>query len=118
MDGNRFDALSRVVAEQTDRRGMVKAAAGGALALLGTGVLGRAALGQEVSTESNGFDGDECKKNQDCRKGLFCNKSNNKNKGRCDYRKACGGKKNDACKNSGQCCSKFRCKNRKCKKNN
>lgn len=118
MDGNRFDALSRVVGQQSNRRGMAKAAAGRALALLGAGALGRAALGQEVAAESNGFDGDQCKKNNDCRKGLFCNKSNNRNKGRCDYKKACGGKKNDACKNSGDCCNKFKCRNRKCKKRN
>jgi hypothetical protein len=118
MDANRFDALSRVVGEQTDRRGMIKAAAGGALALLGAGALSRVALGQEVGAESQGFDGDQCKKNSDCRKGLYCNKKNNKNKGRCDYKKNCGGKKGDACKNSGDCCNKFKCKNRKCKKKN
>lgn len=118
MDGNRFDAFSRMVGEQTDRRGMVKAAAGGALALLGAGALGRGALGQEVTAESRGFDGDQCKKNSDCKKGLRCDKNNNKNKGRCEYKKACGGKKGDACKNNGDCCKNFKCKSKKCKKKN
>lgn len=110
MDDVRFDDLSRSIGEQTDRRGMLKAAAGGTLALLGVGALGRAAAAQDVSAESNGFDGDKCKNNNDCKKGLKC-----KGNGRCEYKKGCGGKKGDACKNNGDCCGKLRCKNKKCK---
>jgi hypothetical protein len=107
LDGKRFDYLARALGEQTDRRGMAKAAAGGALALLGLGALGRNA----VTAASGGFDGDTCETNADCRKGLRC-----KGAGRCRYKASCGGKKGDACKNSGDCCNGLRCKNDKCKK--
>jgi hypothetical protein len=114
VDQNRFDHLTRHIGEQTDRRSMFKTAAAGTLALLGVGAFGRAALGQDVGAESQGFKGDSCDENKDCRKGLICNDA-----GRCEYKKNCGGKKGDACKNNGQCCSNknLKCQNRKCKRN-
>jgi hypothetical protein len=108
----RFDRLSRTIGAQTDRRGMLKAAAGGTLALLGVGALGRpAAAAQDVTAESNGFKGDKCDNNNDCKKGLRCG-----NNGRCEYKKNCGGKKGAACKNNGDCCGNLRCKNKRCKR--
>lgn len=110
VDSNQFDNLSRHIGEQTDRRGMLKTAAGGAMALLGLGALGRAVGAQDVSAEG-GYKGQSCNKNSNCKKGLKCN-----SKGRCEYKKSCGGQKNDACKKTNDCCGGFRCKNKKCKK--
>jgi len=115
MDSNRFDTLARRIGEQTNRRNMMKTAAGGTLALLGLGAVGQAALGQDVNAESSGFDGDDCSENADCKRGLICNSD-----GSCEYKRNCGGKKNDACKKNNDCCSgkNVTCSNRKCKRNN
>ncbi len=113
MDTNRFDNISRQIGEQTDRRGMLKTAAGGTLALLGMGALSRAALGQDIEAEG-GYKGQNCKKDANCKKGLTCNIS----RGKCEYKKNCGGKKGDACKKNKDCCGGFQCKNKKCKRNN
>ena len=110
MDTNRFDNISRQVGEQTDRRGMLKTAAGGTLALLGMGALSRVALGQDVEAEG-GYKGQKCNKNKNCKKGLQCG-----NNGKCEYKKNCGGQKGDACKKTSDCCGGFRCKNKKCKR--
>src|SRR3954453_15059396 len=96
VDSNRFDNLARIVGEQTDRRRMLKVAAGSALAVAGLGALSRTALGEDVSAESNGFKGDSCENNSDCKKGLICNTSNTNP--RCEYRNNCGAKKGQACK--------------------
>lgn len=109
VDTNQFDNISRQVGEQTDRRGMLKTAAGGTLALLGMGALSRVALGQDVEAEG-GYKGQSCNKNKNCKKGLECS-----NKGKCQYKKNCGGKKGDACKKSSNCCSGLKCKNKTCK---
>jgi hypothetical protein len=114
VDSNRFDNLARIVGEQTDRRRMLKVAAGSALAVAGLGALTRTALGEDVSAESNGFKGDSCDgSNSSCKKGLICNSNF-----RCEYRNNCGGKKNQACKNNGDCCKNqnLECDNRKCKR--
>ncbi|MFN8594041.1 MAG: hypothetical protein U0031_21515 [Thermomicrobiales bacterium] len=114
MDGEQFDDLSRSVGEETSRRGMIRAAAGGALGLLGIGVVAEEALAKK------GYDGDKCKKNKDCLKGLKCkgDKNNNKNKkGRCRYKDGCG-KKDDACKKNDDCCGSRKCRNRKCRAKN
>jgi hypothetical protein len=113
VDQNRFDSLTRRVGAQSDRRSMIKTAAAGTMALLGMGAVGRVALGQDVSSESNGFKGDDCDDNKDCKKGLVCNSRN-----KCEYKSNCGGKKNQACKNNGDCCNgkNLKCKGRKCKR--
>ena len=105
MDTDRFDDMTRDVGEQTHRRGMLKAAVGGALGLLGLGALGDVVLARK------GFRNDKCKKSKDCKKGLRCNHNN-----RCKYKKNCGGKKNDACKKNKDCCGGFKCRGQKCKK--
>jgi hypothetical protein len=111
VDDRRFDRLSRTIGEQTDRRGMLKAAAGGTLALLGAGALGRAVAAQDVTVEAKGFKGDNCNNNNDCKKGLRCS-----NSGRCEYKKNCGGKKGDACKKTKDCCGSLRCKSKRCRR--
>ena len=117
MDANRFDSLSRSIGEQRNRRDMLKTAAAGTLAVAGLGAFGRAALGQAVSAESQGFKGDSCDDNDDCRRGLVCVLRSSGNR-RCEYKRNCGGKKNDACKNNGDCCKNknLTCDNRKCKR--
>ena len=112
LDTNRFDNMSRQIGEQTNRRGMLKTAAGGTLALLGAGALSRVALGQDVEAEK-GFKGQPCNKNKNCKRGLSCS-----NEGRCEYNASCGGKKNDACKKNRDCCGGFQCSNKKCKRKN
>jgi hypothetical protein len=113
VDQYRFDTLARHIGQQADRRSMIKTAAAGTLAVLGMGAVGRAALGQDVDAESNGFKGDSCDDSNDCKKGLVCNDN-----GRCEYKRNCGGKKGDACKNNGDCCKgkNLKCQNRKCKR--
>ncbi|MFN8592297.1 MAG: hypothetical protein U0031_12630 [Thermomicrobiales bacterium] len=70
MDERRFDHLTRIISEQPDRRSMLKAASGGALAVLGASVLGRTADAQDVVAEGKGFKGSKCDDNNDCKKGL------------------------------------------------
>ena len=120
MDANRFYSLSRSIGMQRNRRDMLKTAAAGTLAIAGVGAFGRAALGQEVSAEAQGFKGDKCKNNSDCKKGLTCDNKDNNNDGKCEYKSNCGGKKNQACKKTKDCCNgkNLRCKNRKCKRKN
>jgi hypothetical protein len=114
VDANRFDRLSRVVGEQTNRRNMLKAAAGGTLAVVGVGALRRSALGQDVIAESRGYKGDDCFDNSDCRRGLTCSGKNST----CQYKNNCGGKKNHACQGTGQCCrgKNLVCENKRCKR--
>src|SRR5215217_2017711 len=66
MDDSRFDRLTRQVAQQTDRRTMVKTAIGGTLALLALGTIGR-----KVEAES-GREGGNCFTDADCETGLVC----------------------------------------------
>ena len=117
MDAHRFDRVARIVGEQTNRRKMFKAAAGGTLSVLGMGALGRVALGQDVSAEA-GFKGQACVDSGDCRRGLVCDTT--LTNPRCKYKRNCGGKKSDACQNDGDCCKgrNLTCNNRKCKRNN
>jgi hypothetical protein len=66
MDDSRFDRLTKQVAQQSDRRTIVKTAMGGTLALLGLGLAGRSAGAQ------NGFEGGRCFTDADCETGLVC----------------------------------------------
>ena len=121
MDSTRFDRISRVVGEQKSRRGMLKTAAGTALALAGMSAVGHTLLGADVAADSNkGYSGDDCSNNPNiCKKGLRCNDDN-----KCEYKHKCGskrrGKAGNACKNNHDCCKKENliCDNKKCKRNN
>ena len=114
MDSKRFDRVSRLVGEQTDRRGMFKVAAGSALGVLGLSALGRAVAAQDVTAEASGFLGDPCQQNNDCKKGLECDRGNDT----CRYRAACGGKKDEACQEDRDCCGRLKCKGQRCKGRN
>jgi hypothetical protein len=116
VDANRFDRFSRAVGEHTDRREMLRTAAAGSLALVGLGTVTRAALGQDITTESSGYEGDQCTDNGDCKKGLTCDTDREK----CEYKSSCGGKKGQACQNTSDCCNNknLKCKSKKCKRKN
>ena len=116
VDAIRFDRVARIVGEQTNRRNMMKAAAGSALAALGMSAVGRVALGQDVSAEA-GFKGQACVDSGDCRRGLVCDTT--LTNPRCKYKRNCGGKKSDACQGNSDCCKgrNLTCQNRKCKRN-
>src|SRR5215210_2638742 len=76
LEDNRFDALTRQVAQQTTRRTMVTVAMGGALALLGLGGLNQpsAARNKRNNNQTNrtGYEDDPCATNDDCLEGLRC----------------------------------------------
>jgi hypothetical protein len=92
LDDRQFDDMTRVVGLQSNRRSMLKAAAGGVLGLVGLSALTDGALAEK------------CKKDKDC--------SSNK---------VCANKKCVECKSDRNCsdnsiCKKNRCV-RKCKNN-
>ena len=85
MVADRFDAIARVVGSSPDRRGLLKAATGGALGLVGLSALQDDARGQGPEALSNR----NCDSNKDCGKNQRCVKKGTKDK-------KCG--KNDRCK--------------------
>ena len=108
MDANRFDALSRTVGAQADRRGLLKAAAVGGLGLLGLAVGRDAALAKQCNNNNQCPKGNprcvggkckQCKKNGDCNNNQEC-KNNKCQSVQCKKNKDCG--KNRKCKN-GKC---------------
>jgi hypothetical protein len=62
VDAKRFDTLARVVGTSSDRRDLFKAAAGGALGLVGLSALASDALADDVGTEAK-----HCNKDKDCK---------------------------------------------------
>ena len=133
MDARRFDRLSRHVGQQTDRRRMIKAAAGGALGLLSLGTLRREAAA------ATGTEGDECVTNADCRTGLVCQGGSTgllggvvaegpygppvastlfgPSPGRCRYRQGCA-TSGQFCESDSDCCSgsNLVCRGRECQR--
>lgn len=90
MDAKRFDAFSRLVGTQTDRRAALKTVAGGALGLAGLAALGNAAQAKacDRNRDCSGKKDKcvkgkcaECKKNKDCKKNQRCT-----NKGKCRHK--------------------------------
>ena len=65
MDADRFDAISRVLGTQSRRRGMLRAAAGGALGLVGLAAASDLALARP------------CDRDSDCRRNDVCDRRNN-----------------------------------------
>ena len=91
MDANRFDSLARVVGSSPDRRGLLKAATGGALGLVGRSTLTDQALAKKR----------HCQKDNDCKGDDVCNKKKNE---------CVECKNNKDCKNDQQC-KKHKCQN-------
>lgn len=89
MDAKRFDALTRAVSAQTDRRDALKRVAGAALGLGGLTALG---LRDEAQAK-------RCDRNKDC---------NGKDK--CDKGKCVECKKNKDCKKDEKCTNKGKCR--------
>jgi Cys-rich repeat protein len=83
MDAGRFDAISRALGTETRRRGMLKAAAGGALGVLGVSRLTDSAQARRCKTDNDCNRNDvckkqkcvECKSDKDCSKGNFCDRN-------------------------------------------
>jgi hypothetical protein len=76
MDANRFDAIARVVGSSPDRRGLLKAATGGALGLVGLSALQDDATAGPLSAAGNR----DCRNNNDCGKNQQCVKKGTKDK--------------------------------------
>jgi hypothetical protein len=97
VDAKRFDTIARVVGSSSDRRGLFKAAGGGALGLVGLSALTDSALADEVVTEAR-----SCTKDKDCKNKDVCDKKKNK---------CVECNKNNDCKNN-QKCKSHQCKNK------
>src|SRR5215204_5995445 len=108
MDADRFDTLSRVLGTQSQRRGMVKAAAGGALGLLGLSRLTDSALARKCNNDNDCTGNDVCdhKKCVECKSNKDCS-----NKDVCDRNKCVECTRNKDCKKN-QKCTNQRCKNK------
>jgi hypothetical protein len=132
LDNRRFDRLSRHVGAQTSRRGAFKAAAGGALALVGLGAVSRKAAAQ------TGLEGDSCLSTADCRAGLECRGASSgllggllagqpygppgitdsppfaPSTGVCRFRNNCS-REGQACNRNDDCCDGLECNNNRCR---
>jgi hypothetical protein len=84
MEDHRFDAITRDVGTQSDRRGMLKAAAGGVLGLVGLSAMSNGASARKCDNGKDCKGNDvckngkcvECKKDKNCNTGFVCNKKN------------------------------------------
>jgi hypothetical protein len=123
MDANRFDAIARVVGTSSDRRGLLKSAAGSALGLVGLSALSEGALAK-CKNDKDCKNGDvcdhdkcvECAKNKDCKDDKRC--ENNKcveckKNSDCKNDKVCDKNKNTCvdCKKNSDCKSNQKCNN-------
>jgi hypothetical protein len=88
LDANRFDAIARVVGSSPDRRGLLKAATGGALGLVGLSALTDAASADVVAEDNkNCRNNNDCGKNQRCVKKGTADKKCKSNTKRCKCKK-------------------------------
>jgi hypothetical protein len=84
VDDHRFDAITRDVGTQADRRGMLKAAAGGVLGLVALSAMSNDASARKCDNSKDCKGNDvckkgkcvECKKDKNCNTGFVCNKKN------------------------------------------
>jgi Cys-rich repeat protein len=85
MDAKRFDTIARVVGSSSDRRGLFKAAAGGALGLVGLSALTDSASARRCTTY------DDCPANKLCdnRKCVECKNDRNCSNGRVCLKNQC-----------------------------
>ena len=109
MDADRFDAISRVLGTQSRRRGMLKAAAGGALGLVGLSALTDSAFAKKCNKDKDCSGDDVCDNNGKC---VEC-----KNDDDCPSKEFCDDKTCVECLKNSDCKSNQRCKNNSCKKN-
>jgi len=108
MDGERFDALTRALAERSSRRSVVRALAGVALGAA-AGLLGRGAAADDDDDDDDDRHGPgrSCRKNKDCVAGARCQAG-------ADSRKVCtctGGRIpcKGRCLPPGRCCNDADC---------
>lgn len=136
MDEKEFDRLARRVGTQANRRTMLRAAAGGGLALFGLGAMRR-----QVAA-ADGREGSQCFTNSDCETGLICQGASSgllggliasgiygppgtgalfgPRSGTCRYRDGGCAKSGQFCRNNGDCCNGLNliCRNDKCQRDN
>ena len=108
MDADRFDALSRVLGTPSRRRGMFKAAAGGALGLVGLARLTERAGARRCTRNNDCNRNDVCDRNRcvECRSDRECSSGQ-----QCDRNTCVECIKNRDCK-SNQRCTNNRCRKR------
>lgn len=109
MDKCTFDAMTKVVANESSRRDAVRKMAGFGAALLGVRALSASAQ-EELEAAGNKCKGKKCTEDKDCGKGLVCN-----NKDKCEYKHGNKGKKGDTCCDNNECEKDLKCKNKECK---
>ena len=134
MEDTRFDQLARSVSAVATRR---TALGGVVLGLLGAAGLGESITEVEAQNRRRrrrnrdrrrggrrncGAQYAGCNQGGDCCSGLICKELRNPSAeanfdGTCAYPVGCG-KKNDFCEKNRDCCRKFRCSGRKCKRRN
>ena len=101
LDDRQFDDMTRVLGQQSGRRGMLKAAAGGMLGLVGLSALTDGALARRCSTN------DDCPANKLCdnRKCVECKNDRNCSNGRVCLNNQCVKR----CKTNPDCDRNERC---------
>ena len=106
LDDQRFDDMTRVLGRQSARRGMLKAAAGGVLGLVGLSALTDSALAARCRRNSDCGNNErcvnrrcvECARDRDCSSGQFCVDNV------CvDCRRNRDCRNNERCNNRGEC---------------
>jgi hypothetical protein len=107
MDADRFDALSRSLGTPSRRRGMLKAAAGGVLGLVGLSGLTDHALAKKCNKDKDCSGNDVC----DNDKCVEC-----KNDDDCSGNDLCDNNKCVECIKNSDCKSNQRCQNNSCEK--
>ncbi|MGI9252953.1 MAG: hypothetical protein ACR2J8_04350 [Thermomicrobiales bacterium] len=106
MDLNKFDALTRAMA---DRRSTVKGGAAALAGLVGLKAVSATVEAQEVIVEGNRGPDKKCDHTHQCGKGLKCN-----DKGKCEYKGRNCGKSNYTCRKDKDCCGKLVCDRKRC----
>jgi hypothetical protein len=111
MDFEKFDALTRAVA---DRRSTVKGGAAAVAGLIGVTAVS-ATVGAEDAVEVEGHRGPDkkCKASRQCGKGLKC-----ADNGKCEYKGRNCGKKKETCRRSSDCCGDLVCDRKRCEEKN
>jgi hypothetical protein len=107
MDADRFDAISRVLGTEAGRRGMVKVAAGSALALLGLSRLPDSASARRCGND------DDCRRNDVCDRGKCVECKSDRN---CSRNQVCNNNRCVDCIRNRDCGRNQRCVNRRCRR--